>query len=153
MVEYLKDEVCFNTAGEGLVFRCNPPPKTKYKWTQFGKNFYLGAFDIKMNANKAKAYCIKEGGDLASVEFGGEQDYINSLMAAGGVKDQLTWFGLQYDNLWRRWGFTDGLETKFNNWADGEPTYPPKDGTISFLKEPCAAMNSEGQWLTIECSR
>lgn len=57
-----------------------PPPKTTFKWTEWGKNFYLGVFDLKMNANKAKAYCKKEGGDLASVEFNGEQEYLNSLM-------------------------------------------------------------------------
>ena len=130
-----------------------PPPKSEYKWTEWGNNFYLGVFDLKMNANKAKAYCKKEGGDLASVEFIGEQEYINSLIKAANMGDKLAWFGLQYDNLWSIWGWTDGLYTEYNNWADGEPSYPPKEGKISFLKEPCAAMNGEGQWLTIECSR
>ena len=109
----MENEPCFNTAGEGLTFQCVPPPKSTAKWVEWGNSFYLGVFDLKYNAHKAKAYCRKEGADLASVEFAGEQAFISSLIAAAQVGDKLTWFGLQYDNLWSIWGWTDGLYTEY----------------------------------------
>ena len=131
------------------------PPQTEAKWSEWGINgFYLPVFDLKMSANKASGFCKNEGGDLASIETKQEQKYLNSLIATQTTEDEkLTWFGLQYDNLWNTWGWTDGMYTEYQNWADGEPTYPPKEGKISFLKEPCAAMNEQGEWLAYECSR
>lgn len=139
--------------GEFFVPGSAFPPESNAKWTEWGNNFYLGVFDLKMGANKARGFCRNEGGDLASVDFVAEQEYLNSLIENADVGKDATWFGLQYDKLWSIWGWTDGLYTEYDNWADGHPSYPPKDGKISFLKEPCAAMNEKGEWLTLECSR
>ena len=128
------------------------PPVSDAKWVTWGDNFYMPVVDLKMSSNKARGFCRKEGGDLVSIETVAEQEYINSVLVDQKVKEDLTWIGYQYDKLWGIWGWTDGMYAEYTNWAAGEPIYPPKDGEVSFLEEPCAAMNPSGDWVTRECS-
>ena len=74
-------------------------------WQVYGSNFYLPVMDLQLNANDARTFCEKEGGDLASVEFGGENDYLKSLIAAAplladGSLVTTAHIGLYYDDWW-----------------------------------------------------
>ena len=56
----------------------------------YGSNFYFPVVDLKLNFNEARNFCEKEGGDLASIEFGCTQLVVkmissNLLPVTGGV--------------------------------------------------------------------
>ena len=67
-------------------------------WETYGKNFYLPVMDLRLNSNDARLFCEKEGGDLTSIEFGGENDYLQGLAAAS--RFGIVHIGLYYDDWW-----------------------------------------------------
>ena len=36
--------------------------------------------DLQLDANEARDFCEKQGSDLASIEFGGENDYLKTTI-------------------------------------------------------------------------
>ncbi|XP_046846401.1 uncharacterized protein LOC124440117 isoform X2 [Xenia sp. Carnegie-2017] len=65
----------------------------------------------------ARAYCVKMGGDLLSINSQAENTLIANKIAS--YHTDIFWFGLKRNN--RKWIWVDGNNADFTKWAWGEP--------------------------------
>lgn len=102
------------------------------EWILFnGKCYQFNGVNNKKTWHDARDYCIKHGGNLASVFSQKEQDFITVQMA-GHPCDM--WLGLNDVNWEMRFLWTEGRKVTYVNWAKGHPTMVP-DGRYSFEGE------------------
>jgi hypothetical protein len=116
--------------------------------------------DLALSFNNARYFCEKEGADLASIEFGGENDFMQSRLslAAPPADGSVTsaHIGLYYDDWWNRWHWVDGLRLSYKDWVDGAPTpewKPAKGQTKADKPEEkyCGAITADG-WKDVACA-
>uniref|UniRef100_A0A671RHF0 C-type lectin domain-containing protein n=1 Tax=Sinocyclocheilus anshuiensis TaxID=1608454 RepID=A0A671RHF0_9TELE len=88
---------------------------------------------------EAQQACVKEGGNLASVDMSYDQNSsLAPLLQAGSDSAPGT-----------TWAWTDLTSLGFTNWAPGEPNEAFHDGDVG--KENCVEMYHDGTWTDNNC--
>uniref|UniRef100_A0A9J8DJE6 C-type lectin domain-containing protein n=1 Tax=Cyprinus carpio carpio TaxID=630221 RepID=A0A9J8DJE6_CYPCA len=102
---------------------------------------------------EAQQACVKEGGNLASVDMSYDQAFISAAVQQGKTD---AWIGLRrlagsdsYKWSDDGWGWTDLTSLGFTNWAPGEPNEAFHDGDVG--KENCVEMYHDGTWNDNNC--
>ncbi|CAI5454018.1 unnamed protein product [Caenorhabditis angaria] len=87
-------------------------------------DFCYKNFVQQSNFNDARSVCQADGGELTSIHSQNENDFLVQLSKTGlivsddGWVDQV-WIGFIFVN--QKWQWTDGTNTTYVNWGDGEP--------------------------------
>uniref|UniRef100_A0A087YLS7 C-type lectin domain-containing protein n=1 Tax=Poecilia formosa TaxID=48698 RepID=A0A087YLS7_POEFO len=92
--------------------------------------------NISLNWTEAQKFCRENYVDLASVRNQTENEIIRTLIGASTV-----WIGLYREKLW-----SDGSDSLFRYWADGEPNGPSGDQCVA------GSFNDSGRWSDESCS-
>ncbi len=85
-------------------------------------------FDSAKTWSKSKAYCIQQGGYLATITTQSEQDWIVSE----GLDSSDTWIGGSDATIEGTWTWVTGESFSYVNWAVGEPNDHNGQDYLSF---------------------
>ncbi|KAJ8036335.1 Macrophage mannose receptor 1 [Holothuria leucospilota] len=100
----------------------------------------------QLNWNSAETYCTNQNAHLVAINDEDEQSYISMRVAGIGVD---TWIGLHDTGNRDNYVWTDGSSLDIDNWADGNPNYPPSGEACVAAK---AQDSMEGQWDDMGCT-
>ncbi|XP_070175303.1 macrophage mannose receptor 1-like [Littorina saxatilis] len=149
-----------DSCGSAYTFVCQislsgpPPPTTTVSgvcqqgWSAQGEYCYQLATTSQRSWPEARYACTVSGGNLASVHSMDEMTFLSQLfMTTQGVDTTANvWLGLS-KGLSDGFRWSDGTETEFDNWADGEPS-----DTDSGQHQDCVqAAISDGTWNDVDC--
>ncbi|XP_063063355.1 macrophage mannose receptor 1 isoform X2 [Engraulis encrasicolus] len=124
------------------------------EWTAFqGKCYKFVAQADGKTWKAARDYCIKQGGNLLSVQNPREQAFLTTRML---VADSDMWMGLNDVNWEMRFLWTDGKAVTFTNWAKGHPVSHPGGSYMSMEEYDCVVMVNNpasivGVWKVEDC--
>ncbi|CAI5449638.1 unnamed protein product [Caenorhabditis angaria] len=109
-------------------------------------DFCYKNFVRSTNFNDARSSCQADGGELASIHSQVENDFLVQFTKTGlTVKDNnwndQVWIGYVYQN--QKWQWTDGTNSTFVNWGDGEPNDMQKEWWTVLVADPHESKNSE----------
>uniref|UniRef100_A0A3P9MXP4 C-type lectin domain-containing protein n=1 Tax=Poecilia reticulata TaxID=8081 RepID=A0A3P9MXP4_POERE len=86
---------------------------------------------------EAQSVCRRDYTDLATIESTADVDnFLNTTSGSSTV-----WIGLYREKLW-----SDGSDSLFRYWADGEPNDPSGDQCVA------GSFNDSGRWSDENCS-
>ena len=102
------------SAMENLTFGTEAGRKWKYSWQE--ERFKLYKDKGAMTFTDAEAFCVSQGGHLASIQS--EEENAELLKAAGSER---VWLGGSDGAEEGRWVWTDGKSWNFTNWSFGKP--------------------------------
>ncbi|XP_014878439.1 uncharacterized protein LOC106940263 isoform X2 [Poecilia latipinna] len=106
-----------------------------YNGTVGGSPSYVLS-SISLTWTEAQKFCRENYVDLASVRNQTENEIIRTLVGASTV-----FIGLYREKLW-----SDGSDSLFRYWADGEPNGPSGDQCVA------GSFNDSGRWSDESCS-
>ncbi|XP_051787816.1 scavenger receptor cysteine-rich type 1 protein M130-like isoform X2 [Erpetoichthys calabaricus] len=132
-------------AGVVCSGRCNIQYLCQKGWENHSSQCYQ-FFTEKKSWIDAELYCVRLGGNLASVHSSGDHHFITSLIKRSDSHQPTTWLGGFDCVRTLSWLWTDGSQWDFTNWNPGEPN---NDRGI----ENCLHTNYlvPGGWNDIEC--
>ncbi|XP_041443149.1 hepatic lectin isoform X1 [Xenopus laevis] len=114
-------------------------------WINFEDSCYY-ITTKKTNWEKARSFCVQEGGDLAVINSEKEQTFLKEK--SGVSRINRFWIGLNDLEEEGTWTWVDGTDysTSYQFWTKGEPNDHLKN-------EDCAHLwNFTGEWNDVHCT-
>uniref|UniRef100_F7CSY8 C-type lectin domain family 4 member E n=1 Tax=Xenopus tropicalis TaxID=8364 RepID=F7CSY8_XENTR len=114
-------------------------------WIQFEDSCYY-ITTKKTNWQKARSFCVQEGGDLVVVNSEKEQKFLKEKSGVSNLKR--FWIGLSDIEEEGTWTWVDGTDysTSYQFWKKGEPN-------DHLTNEDCAHLwNPTGEWNDVHCT-
>jgi len=130
---------------EGKVFKCDDAAGWK-AWKDHC--YYYSPKGVKRTWYEARQECIDMGGDLASINTKGENDFVESVIWQGhreDLEDVDVWIGLNDLDKYNYYQWVDGSPVSYTKWSFNEP-----DGgdpqCVKFIR-------LEGYWSDKKCTQ
>ncbi|RCN48327.1 lectin C-type domain protein [Ancylostoma caninum] len=107
------------------------------EWTYFvqANSCYKLFFGQKWD--DAEAFCIEQGGHLASVHSEQENTFVANLARTNEKQSnphELTWIGLKASG--NAWVWSDKTKVDYINWAPKQPDNPGKENCVQIAQDP-----------------
>ncbi|XP_074538588.1 galactose-specific lectin nattectin-like [Halichoeres trimaculatus] len=97
------------------------PPGCPPHWTQFDDRCF-NFFRMAKPWAEAQTYCIKLGGNLASIHSHKENHFLSEFIEqVTGVPSLDTWIGASDAEQEKRWFWIDGTPFDYQFWSHGQP--------------------------------
>ncbi|XP_073485831.1 macrophage mannose receptor 1-like [Aquarana catesbeiana] len=120
------------------------PDSPSKGWIPFRGHCYLVESSYTRNWAQASMECLRQGGNLASVEDQLEADFLYHHIELLSDRTNTFWVGL-YRNVEAKWLWLDSTPLDYVNWNTGEPS--------DQSDEDCVEMYAtKGTWNNIYCS-
>lgn len=117
---------------------CTPrkcTPHCDNEWTYFSQTNACFKVFFQQKWADAEAFCVEQGGHLASIHSQQENTFVANLARTGVNQGagQLTWIGLQADGS--AWKWTDNTKVDYINWAPKQPDNPGKEDCVELAQD------------------
>uniref|UniRef100_A0A7I5EBT5 C-type lectin domain-containing protein n=1 Tax=Haemonchus contortus TaxID=6289 RepID=A0A7I5EBT5_HAECO len=119
---------------------CTPrqcTPHCDSEWTYFSQTNSCFKLFFGQKWDDAEAFCVEQGGHLASVHSEQENTFVANLARTNKKltdPDELTWIGLHA--VGNEWKWTDNTKTDYINWAPKQPDNPGKENCVELAQDP-----------------
>ncbi|XP_036410787.1 ladderlectin-like [Megalops cyprinoides] len=115
-------------------------------WSGFQSRCFLFV-DEEKEWIEAEKYCIRLGGNLASVHSSSEYRFLQALTAGHSFNYPPTWIGAFDAVKERQWQWSDGTEFSYTRWNAEQPDN-------WHYNEHCVHMNIQSTkgWNDVECA-
>ncbi|XP_062868150.1 macrophage mannose receptor 1 [Trichomycterus rosablanca] len=108
-----------------------PPPPTSSPCPSGYTTWYKNCYKLVESPKpweEAQAACVKEGGNLASVDMSYEQAFITGVVQQGKTE---AWIGLRRKGDSGSYQWSDGWPIFYTHWGPGEPSNHADEGCVS----------------------
>ncbi|EYC37341.1 hypothetical protein Y032_0801g2419 [Ancylostoma ceylanicum] len=115
--------------------RCTPHCDSEWTYFVQANSCYKLFFGQKWD--DAEAFCIEQGGHLASVHSEQENTFVANLARTNEKQSnphELTWIGLKASG--NAWVWSDKTKVDYINWAPKQPDNPGKENCVQIAQDP-----------------